>query len=92
LGREFASSKDAQYNLAATYAFLGEKEKAYQNLSEFSILDFYPKWLLTLIKYDPLFDNIKSEERFKKIIQNMEAKYQVEHERVRKWLEEHGKL
>ena len=92
LGREYASSKDAQYNLAATYAFLGDKEKAYQNLSEFSKLNFFPKWWITLIKYDPLFDNIKSEERFKKIIQNMEAKYQAEHERVKKWLEEQGML
>ena len=92
LGRGFATSKDAQYNLAATYAFLGDKEKAYQNLSEFSKLDFFPKWWITLIKYDPLFDNIKSEKRFMKIIQNMEVKYQAEHERVRKWLEEQGML
>jgi TolB-like protein len=92
LGREYASSKEAQYNLAATYAFLGDKEKAYQNLSEFSKLNFFPKWWITLIKYDPLFDNIKSEERFRKIIQNMEAKYQAEHERVRKWLEGQGML
>ena len=77
---------------SATYAFLGDKEKAYQNLSEFSKLNFFPKWWITLIKYDPLFDNIKSEERFKKIIQNMETKYQVEHERVRKWLEGQGML
>ena len=92
LGRFFASSLEAQYNLAAIYAFLGDKEKAYQNLSEVSKLNFFPKWWITLTKYDPLFDNIKSEERFKGIVQNMEAKYQAEHERVRKWLEETGQL
>jgi TolB-like protein/Tfp pilus assembly protein PilF len=92
LGRAYANSKAAQYDLAATYAFLGYKEKAYQNLSELSKLNFFPKWWITLIKYDPLFDSIKSEERFKRIIQNMEAKYQAEHERVRKWLEEQGML
>jgi hypothetical protein len=42
--------------------------------------------------YDPLFDSIRSEERFQKILQNMEAKYQAAHERVRKWLEEQGML
>ncbi len=92
LGRVYATSKAAQYDLAATYAFLGDKEKAYQNLNEFSKLNFFPKWWITLIKYDPLFDNIKSEERFKKILENMEAKYLAEHERVRKWLEEQGML
>jgi len=35
-----------------------------------------------------LFDSIREEERFQKILLNMEAKYQAEHERVRKWLEE----
>jgi TolB-like protein len=92
LGREYATSKEAQYNLAATYAFLGDKEKAYQNLSEVGKLKFIPKWWITLIKYDPLFDSIKSEERFKRIIQNMEDKYKAEQERVRKWLEEQGML
>jgi hypothetical protein len=39
-----------------------------------------------------MFDSIRSEERFQKILQNMESKYQAEHERVRKWLEEQGML
>lgn len=41
-----------------------------------------------MIKHDPLFDSIRDEDRFQKISQNVEAKYQAEHERVRKWLEE----
>jgi hypothetical protein len=57
-------------------------------LDEFNTMDSYPKWWLVYVKYDPLFDIIRNEERFQKILRNMEAKYQAEHERVRKWLRE----
>ena len=61
-------------------------------LDEFNTMDFYPKWWLVYVKYDPLFDKIRNEERFQKILRNVEAKYQAEHERVRKWLEAQGML
>jgi DNA-binding transcriptional MocR family regulator len=48
--------------------------------------------MLSYAKHDVLLDKIRSEERFQKILQNMETKYQAEHERVRKWLEEQGML
>jgi TolB-like protein/tetratricopeptide (TPR) repeat protein len=92
LGREWAQVKGDQYDLAATYAFLGDKEKAYKYLDEFNTKKFFQLWWINLAKHDPLFDSIRSEERFQKILQNMEAKYQAEHERVRKWMEEQGEL
>jgi len=92
LGREWAQVKGNQYDLAATYAFLGDKEKAYKYLDEFNTKNFFQLWWINLAKHDPLFDSIRNEERFQKILQNMEAKYQAEHERVRKWLEEQGRL
>jgi TolB-like protein len=92
LGRGYAKLKWAYYDLAGVYAFLGDKEKAFQYLDEFNTWNFYPLWWVNLARHDPLFDNIRSEERFQKILQNMEAKYQAEHERVRKWLEEQGML
>ena len=39
-----------------------------------------------------MFPSIRNEERFQKILQNMERKYEAEHERVKKWLEEQGML
>jgi TolB-like protein/Tfp pilus assembly protein PilF len=92
LSRDIASKKAAQYDLAGVYAFLGNKAKAYQYLDEFNTMNFYPTWWISLAKYDPLFDSIRNEERFQKILQNMEAKYQAEHERVRKWMEEQGEI
>jgi len=48
--------------------------------------------MVTLIKYDPLFDNIRNETDFQQIVRDVEAKYQAEHERISKWLEEQGTL
>jgi TolB-like protein len=92
LGREIASRGAAYYDLAGVYAFLGDKKKAYHYLDEFNTKNFYPLWLISYTKHDPMFDSIRNEERFQKILQNMEAKYQAEHERVRKWLEENNLL
>jgi hypothetical protein len=45
-----------------------------------------------LMKTDPLLNSIRNEPEFQQIARDVEAKYQTEHERVRKWLEEQGKL
>jgi hypothetical protein len=47
---------------------------------------------LKIIKTDPLFGSIRNEPEFQQIAMDVEAKYQVELERVRKWLEEQGML
>ena len=44
------------------------------------------------IKTDPLFNSMRDEPEFQQIVRDVEAKYQAEHERVRKWLEEQGML
>jgi len=83
----------AYYDLAATYAFMGEKEKALDNLriynqeSKVEYLD-----MMLQFRYDPLFDGIRNEPEFQQIFRDQEAKYQAEHERVEKWLEEQGML
>jgi hypothetical protein len=90
MGRYY--SIDANYDLAAVYAFMGEKEKAYENLSIVSKIHVCPLWLLVTIKDDPLFNSIRNESGFRKIVSDLEAKYTAEHERVRKYLEGQGML
>jgi TolB-like protein len=92
LNRSIAQLKAAQYDLAGTYTFLGEKEKAYKNLEDWSQMNTFPLWWVTLFKNDPLFNNIRNEQRFQQITHDVEAKYQAEHEKVKKWLEEQGML
>jgi molybdopterin converting factor small subunit len=45
-----------------------------------------------MIKNDPLFNSIRSEPEFQQIVRDVEVKYQAEHERVRKWLEDNKVL
>jgi len=92
LGRKNRNQLFSYYDLACVYAFRGEKGKAYENLRNLSQIKVAPLWLVTYIKHDPLFDSIKDEPEFQQIIIDLEAKYNAEHERVRKWLEEQGLL
>jgi len=48
--------------------------------------------MISLNKINPLFESIRNEPEFQQIVRDVEAKYQAEHERVRKWLEEQGML
>jgi TolB-like protein/predicted Zn-dependent protease len=82
----------AYYDLAGVYAFRGEKVKAYKNLRLLNQIQWIPLWMSMLMKTDPLFNSIRNEPEFQQIARDVEAKYQAEHERVRKWLEEQGKL
>ena len=92
LGRPFGKDYWAYYDLAAVYAFRGEKNKTFENLRFFSQIKSVQSWGPFLLKFDPLLDSIRNEPEFQQIVRDVEAKYQAEHERVRKWLEETGQL
>jgi len=86
-GDGYAGRKFAHFDLAGAYAFLGEKDKAYAYLEEVGKVNFWGSWLVDLAKTDPLFENIRDEERFQKFLHKLEANYLAEHERVKNWLE-----
>lgn len=97
LGRYYASSflerSNAYYDLAGIYAFRGEKEKALEMLRMFDRCPVMPLSMVDDIKkYNPLFNSIRYDPEFQKIVRSWEIKYQAEHERVGKWIEKHGKL
>jgi tetratricopeptide (TPR) repeat protein len=92
LGRMYAESLITYYDLATVYALRGEKDKAYENLRIFNQRQIMPNWAVTLFKFDPLFNSLRDEPEYQKILRNVDAKYQAEHERVRKWLEENDML
>jgi TolB-like protein len=78
------------YDLAAVYATIGEKRMAFENLRIFSRKSYVAEWILSYLKHDPAFNSIRNESEFQQIVKDVETKYQAEHERVRKCLEEHG--
>jgi len=80
------------YDLAATYAFTGETEKAIENLRIWLTRPVMDANIMWFFRTDPLFNPIRDNPDFQQIMNEAEAKYQAEHERVRQWLEENGML
>ena len=87
-------NSEAYYDLAGVHAFRGDKNKAYENLKIYNYNQGQRTnpWIRRFIKLDPLFDSIRNETEFQNIVKDMDARYQAEHERLGKWLEEQGML
>ena len=78
--------------ICPTYRGYDNKQKAYEILKTISQYPVISKSMVDDIKiYNPLF-SIRNEPEFQQIVQDMESKYWAEYERVKKWLEEQGKL
>jgi TolB-like protein/AraC-like DNA-binding protein len=92
LGREFTLLPDVYYDLASIYAFKGETAKAFKNLRIFSENNPCDNEWSVFLNNDPYFNSLRDKPEFQNIVRKVEAKYQAEHERVRKWLEERGEL
>ena len=89
MGRSYIAP---HYDLAGIYAFMGDRDKAYENLKMWARFPVYPTWWVELIKIDPLFDSIRNEAEFQQIVRDVEAKFQAEHERVSKWMADQGQI
>lgn len=92
LGRVLSLVLYSYYDIAADYAFLGQKEKAYEYLRKFNKKQTMSYEAFYLMSIDPLFQNIRSETEFQMILNDVESKCLTEHERVKKWLEENKML
>ena len=87
------SAGDFHMSLAPLYAFTGDKEKAYRVLDELIRQhNTYPSEWIVSMKHNPMLDNLREEERFRRILQIMEDRHQAEHKRVEKWLKKTGRL
>lgn len=80
------------YDLAGVHAFKGDKDRAYEHLRLYTSKNIFGLWEILYIKHDPLFDPVRDENDFQELVREMETKYQAEHERVRKWLEDQKML
>lgn len=91
LGRPYGISF-AYYDLAGVYAFMGNKIKAYENLKIFNQVKRSSHWMAGYIKTDPMFDSIRPEPEFQKIINDVDAKAKITYDELKDWLEEQGML
>ena len=92
LGRTTSDPFSNAYDIAGVYAFLGEKEKAYEKLRLASKRQTQGLYVAIYVKNDALVESYKFDPIFQQYFRDVESKYQAEHERVRKWLEKNGML
>ncbi len=92
LGSNSSASNSTNFELAGVYAFTGQRQEAYENLRLFNKKKMMPFYMAAALRTEPLFDPLRDDPEFQQIAREVEAKYQAEHERVRKWLEENDLL
>jgi len=84
---------EVSIDAAKAYAFTGDTERACESLE--AMLNTYrvfSRMDLAMIKLSPLFDPIRDETCYQDIIQKIEDNYSAEHDRVKRWLEETGRM
>jgi TolB-like protein/tetratricopeptide (TPR) repeat protein len=92
LGRAIQDVYLNAYDMAGVYAFLGEKEKAFEKLRLAGQRETHGLYNAVYVKNDAMFENYRDDPVFLNFIEDVESKYQSEHERVRQWLEENDML
>ena len=92
LNRPYAQFGTTQYDLATLYACRGEKSKAMEILRDLHQRPATPYVPAYFIQWDPMLDGIRDDPEFQQIASDLGVKFQAEHERVKKWLEENDML
>jgi len=93
--KEYAENDNSIYkdlNLAVYYSWKGKTEKALNHLKLFSKQDNFFYWIILFLEIDPLVDNIKDHTEFKKILKELNNKFNQNHERIEASLKEKGLL
>ena len=85
-GRWYSAWGFADLDLGIMYSLTGRKEEAYKYLRKFAHVRVCPLFLITDMKYSPIYDSLRDDSEFQILFKNLEAKYHAEHERVRKSL------
>lgn len=75
------------FDMACINSLKGDIRNALRYFKIYSQISYCELWRLTEIKNEPLLDNLRKNSEFKIYQKDMENKFQVEHERVRNWLE-----
>jgi TolB-like protein/AraC-like DNA-binding protein/Tfp pilus assembly protein PilF len=93
---EFAENDQSLYkhlSLAVYYSYMGERERAIENMDQFAEQEKYPYWyILFLGMDDPLFKNVSNMPEFQQILKEIDQKFWRYHEQVRASLTKKGLL
>jgi AraC-like DNA-binding protein/TolB-like protein len=91
-GDFYASLFDSHFELAMVYAALGEKDHALNYLREVKNKSTIPLGTIVCMKHYPLFDSLRNEPEFNKLLKDFEGKYQKEHNRIAALLRQKGEI
>jgi TolB-like protein/AraC-like DNA-binding protein/Tfp pilus assembly protein PilF len=92
--KDFADQDKSIYHtldLAAYYAYRGDKKKSLDYMKLFSKEDNYQYWIL-LLETDPIVDLIKDDPECKKILKEISSKFWKTHDRIKEDLQDQGLL
>jgi len=94
LGREWwVANGSGHLRAAMIYAYRGQKDSTYIYLEELmEMKNSLDPYSIRQLEINPMFDTLREEARFQKILRKMQAGYQSAHERMRLHLEETGRL
>lgn len=92
LGRTAGDPCRNAYEIAGVQALLGKPDVVYEKLRKAGLCEKWDRYMLMLVNNDGMFRQYKDDPVFKSFVENVEVKYQAEHERVRQWLEENDML
>ncbi len=81
-GRWYSAWGFADLDLGIMYSLKGDRENALKHLRVFSDIKVCPLFLITDMKYSPVYDNLRNDPEFKVIFHKMESKYIAEHNRI----------
>lgn len=74
--KEMGDGMLLSFNMAALYAFTGNKEKAFEELHNMENEKNLEYWMLRWMNYDPRFESIRNEKEFNAIIQRQKKRYE----------------
>ena len=83
-GRRYSAWGYADLDIGIMYSLKGEKQKAYEYIRKFSKIKVCPLFLITDIKYSPIYDSLRNDAEFQHIFKDLESKYKSEHDRLKK--------
>jgi len=75
---------------AVMYAYMGENDKAVEQLKIFATQDNYQYWILLFMELDPLLKPLKNNHEFKAVMQKIENRFWKRQENLKKLLENKG--
>lgn len=93
---EFAENDPSIYrdlSLAAYYSYMGNTERALEHMELFSEQENYPYWYILFLEMDdPLFEPLKDNPEFQKIMREINLKFWKYHKEIKDSLKEKGLL